>query len=81
LTIALSGGGSAVRAEGAEKDVVIFGDGIKGRFTFKFEDKILLNFLGRPSSGDYLYFGGFGLKVVLNGANKAAGVSFDMFGE
>jgi hypothetical protein len=69
LAVALGRGCAAVGAKRAEEDVIIFGDGVKGGSPFQFEDKVLLNLLGRPTARKDLDVSGFGDEVVLNAVN------------
>jgi hypothetical protein len=78
LAVPLGGGSAATWAEGSEQDVVILRYGIEGRFALKFEDEVFLHFLRGPASRDDLDLRRFGPEVVLDRADKAAGVTLDV---
>jgi hypothetical protein len=81
LPVALGGGSAAVRTEWTEKDVVVLGDCIKVRFTFNFEDKVFLDFLSGPSSGEDFDLSSFRSKVSLDATDNGARVATDVFRE
>jgi hypothetical protein len=81
LSVPLSRGSAAIWAEWSEKNIVILGNGVEGWFPLKFEDEVLLDFLRGPASRNDLDFCRFRPEVVLDRADEAAGVAFDMFWE